>query len=793
MKKKWKKEDLNSKHIEFSNKEEQNKLIKFLNSFGLKEEFEKNRGENDNCFYVSGSSDFYFTDNVKECELKYSDIFPEESFKQEQQFIVGKWHKLPNNINKAGNVIIYIKLKNITSDGYQEYSHRIVNNKGYEEYHDEVKTKIELLTDLSEIQQYLPSNHPDKVNTASKQYQYEVVHCKTQQEWDFVCNTYNILKEIRFNIDTDSRGTANCINYNGKSWASLVWYQSENSLIYSFEEWCNKFNYKPDFMKKEESFAILLNSQEELDKCIEWAKNKGLVENGSNNSVFKKSEPYFRFEFKANYWYISSIAFGNPLKTLSDIGIVMNKEETMFKKGNYIVTLKGKFGGNCAKENYCFKQRINSNAIFPERDLSGNDSNGHAVMTFDKKEWLEDWRYATKEEIEHYNKINKPYDINTLPKKLNKEELLEKAKKDYPIGTKYKSLNRSETYISDGNARFIEKGIRGCSGEINIAVSNEGELKGLVYRDGIWATIIEQPLIKEEKWIPQVGEWAKCIGDNCRTKTGLYSSGWKKDLVFEITKITSGVLWKAHDGNGVWIEEGHVRKALPHEIPQESNSSIPTYVEWINNIGSRGQGLMGHESYFKQGKIFCTKTDNLPGCGLNSSPENWGKALTEYWYSRNFKPSTKEAYDWQNGVKEIFKHYENIQLYPVTKEQCYNGSSDIIEVGDEVEVINANSSNWYSNGVKYKVINVTNNGTRIHTDNDLSYWIQSNHCKVIKKASQIQHNERKVDEQLPNIAQNYEILDIFKPKSSKTMDFTAFQQQSPKELGKISKNKHLTI
>lgn len=360
MKKKWKKEDLNSKHIEFSNKEEQNKLIKFLNSFGLKEEFEKNRGENDNCFYVSGSSDFYFTDNVKECELKYSDIFPEESFKQEQQFIVGKWHKLPNNINKAGNVIIYIKLKNITSDGYQEYSHRIVNNKGYEEYHDEVKTKIELLTDLSEIQQYLPSNHPDKVNTVSKQYQYEVVHCKTQQEWDFVCNTYNILKEIRFNIDTDSRGTANCINYNGKSWASLVWYQSENSLIYSFEEWCN-------------------------------------------------------------------------------------------------------------------------------------------------------------------------------------------------------------------------------------------------------------------------------------------------------------------------------------------------------------------------------------------------------------------------------------------------GSSDIIEVGDEVEVINANSSNWYSNGVKYKVINVTNNGTRIHTDNDLSYWIQSNHCKVIKKASQIQHNERKVDEQLPNIAQNYEILDIFKPKSSKTMDFTAFQQQSPKELGKISKNKHLTI
>lgn len=90
----------------------------------------------------------------------------------------------------------------------------------------------------------------------------------------------------------------------------------------------------------------------------------------------------------------------------------------MFKTNDYIVTLQliPRFKGNCGKENYCFKQREDSNHIQPSMDLSGSDRNGHAILTFDKSGDLKDWRYATAQEIAEYDRINKPYDVTTLPK-----------------------------------------------------------------------------------------------------------------------------------------------------------------------------------------------------------------------------------------------------------------------------------------------------------------------------------------------------------------------------------------
>jgi hypothetical protein len=92
----------------------------------------------------------------------------------------------------------------------------------------------------------------------------------------------------------------------------------------------------------------------------------------------------------------------------------------MFKKGDYIVTLKVLKGDyNCARDNYCFKQRINNKSIYPEVDLRGSKDNGHNIMSFDKQGYLKDWRYATPQEIKEYDRIGKPYDITTLiPKKI---------------------------------------------------------------------------------------------------------------------------------------------------------------------------------------------------------------------------------------------------------------------------------------------------------------------------------------------------------------------------------------
>jgi len=89
----------------------------------------------------------------------------------------------------------------------------------------------------------------------------------------------------------------------------------------------------------------------------------------------------------------------------------------MFKKGDYIVTVKVENSGkhNCAKNNYCFKQRVNDEGMYPVIDLQGSDQNGHRVMSFNKTGYLKDWRYATPQEIAGYDRIGKPYDITTLP------------------------------------------------------------------------------------------------------------------------------------------------------------------------------------------------------------------------------------------------------------------------------------------------------------------------------------------------------------------------------------------
>ena len=89
-----------------------------------------------------------------------------------------------------------------------------------------------------------------------------------------------------------------------------------------------------------------------------------------------------------------------------------------FKEGDYIVTLNVESGEwNCARNNYCFKQRVDNKGIYPVVDLGGSKTNGHDIMSFNKKKYLKDWRYATPEEIAEYDRIGKPYDVTTLQKK----------------------------------------------------------------------------------------------------------------------------------------------------------------------------------------------------------------------------------------------------------------------------------------------------------------------------------------------------------------------------------------
>ncbi len=77
-----------------------------------------------------------------------------------------------------------------------------------------------------------------------------------------------------------------------------------------------------------------------------------------------------------------------------------------------------------------------------------------------------------------------------------------------------------------------------------------------------WVLKVE-PMKKEEF---KQGDWVTCIGDSNKTSKNNLSAGWIKGLTFKVTSVTSDILWGGHFGCGVYIEEGHVRKATLEEV-----------------------------------------------------------------------------------------------------------------------------------------------------------------------------------------------------------------------------------
>jgi transcription antitermination factor NusG len=90
-----------------------------------------------------------------------------------------------------------------------------------------------------------------------EKYKYEVVHCKTQEEWDFVCNVLGYKNFNTYNV----YGFKSCINLNTKNYADkdgaayktirMLSNGNGKAKIYSFDEWCEMTGKYPE--KKTES------------------------------------------------------------------------------------------------------------------------------------------------------------------------------------------------------------------------------------------------------------------------------------------------------------------------------------------------------------------------------------------------------------------------------------------------------------------------------------------------------------------------------------------------------------
>ena len=86
-------------------------------------------------------------------------------------------------------------------------------------------------------------------------YKYEVVHTETQEQWDFVlskltpgCLLSKQSKDFTGNKSLYPEGIS--VSFSDNSWCGINYFKQENSKIYTFEEWLDKFGHKSEYLKQ---------------------------------------------------------------------------------------------------------------------------------------------------------------------------------------------------------------------------------------------------------------------------------------------------------------------------------------------------------------------------------------------------------------------------------------------------------------------------------------------------------------------------------------------------------------
>ena len=343
--------------------------------------------------------------------------------------------------------------------------------------------------------------------------------------------------------------------------------------------------------------------------------SKGNYDNISHNITMSDINAGLKIELLTDLSEIQQyLPDGHPDK-------IKPMEINEFKKGDYIVIVSGRKNCKHVVDNFIYKQITKSNALFAEIDNFGTP---HRTTSVQIDNTLDKWRYATPEEIAEYNKLGKPYDVTTLnnnPEYLeciensiditlgkiykvisssenrftikddvstntwsvnilqcksfkpstkeayDRQELLEEAKRRYPVGTKFKLAHDSskQSYVKHANYFW------GTSNNIYCAQHSSGNdfdnftYNGCIYSEGKWAEIISET--KSEEWKPQIDDWV--------VRLNFEHLGIKEGQVCQIYEIDT-LCTNQPRLKGQNVKEGshsidNLRKALPNEIPRQSN------------------------------------------------------------------------------------------------------------------------------------------------------------------------------------------------------------------------------
>lgn len=400
---------------------------------------------------------------------------------------------------------------------------------------------------------------------------------KCPKFWVTVMNKY-LGKDIpdSYNTTCDKQDQ---LHYETWSFNPKDYVLKEAQPEYTVGKWygCKNWSSPVDFIKLERVY----DGQAYFTECL----NAGNYQKeGQNWWSFTTADPLF----EADMSIVSPLLPDGHLYEDGKWAELVSLPETtkeMFYEGDYIVTLDVEDGYNCARKNYCFKQRITNRGIYPTVDLKGSTGNGHGVMSFGKKEYLKDWRYATPEEAAEYERIGKPYDVTTL--------------QTIPEYIECTSSKDSEPYFIKGNVYKVVKASPISSAELKCNILKDYEEHNILYTrlvdtDG---TKLFKPSTKEAyeaqnasvktEYIPQVGDYVVmeraggwgyhpenngCIAivEKVSTRNVGYSSS-----SVTVSSIGGQVINAKRLGDVTFTNVPIVshekqlvfRKALPHEIP----------------------------------------------------------------------------------------------------------------------------------------------------------------------------------------------------------------------------------
>ena len=288
-------------------------------------------------------------------ELLPEDYSPEQENKEPNiEFIPGKWYNFTTMKEKYN---LYVKVASVTDRNLFFMNRESISDGSLVEA-DCIDIKLienpRLVEDLSEIQDFLPDGHPDKV----KNFKPEVGKWYSFN-WDYSGKDHIVIAKIK-KVEED---------YFAVSWRSYVWLDKSysDSDAYRFKD---------------------ISNIKELS--------------------IKEIQPY--------------LPIGHPDKITS----------SEFKKGEYIVLIGRGQSKNSSNEliteafilNHCYKVKENKSFLMTELDSIGGTSNGWECIPYNPNEYHKDrnWRYATQEEIDEYERRGKPYDVTELNKQSFPEE-----------------------------------------------------------------------------------------------------------------------------------------------------------------------------------------------------------------------------------------------------------------------------------------------------------------------------------------------------------------------------------